>query len=172
MTLASRTEGDLYVTGNINSGTLTVPAGTITNSMVVANAGIDATKLMHGIHKNYSEDIATEASAFSKCIHIARTTGTVMAFEVSYEAVAVTDKACAIDLQKSTAGGAFGTILTGTIALNASTTVRVVYAGTLTAGASLIDGDILRIVVTLSGSTGNYPKGITCEVVIHENYIA
>ena len=169
---SSRIDGDMYVNGNLSAGTMTIPASAVTNTAVLATAQIDASKLMHGIHKSYSQESATEAAAGGHEIHIARAAGTVIAFECGHEVIAGGDKSATFDLQKSTAGGAFATILSAVVTLNSTTPVRVMVVGTLTAGAALIDGDILKIVVAIAGSTSTYPKGIFCEVVIHENAAA
>jgi len=74
-----------------------------------------------------------------------------------------------VDLQKSTGGGAFATILTGTITLDSANTIRVAEAGTLTAGAACVVGDILRVVITVGGSSGTNPQGLVVRVVMRED---
>jgi len=56
-----------------------------------------------------------------------------------------------IDLQKSTAGGAFATILVSVITINSSSTARVPNIAVIN-DTDLVEDDVLQAVVTVTGS--------------------
>jgi hypothetical protein len=176
MTVVARYGGDIYADGNVGCKTLTVSTASITNAMVVASAAISASKLESPVRKKHAYDIATEASAQTVVLHTARGAGTIVAFEVGCLVAPDTEKGSSgkyatIDLQKSTGAGAFASILTATIEINSTNAVRTMQAGSLST-ATIVDGDILALVITAAGSAGNNAKGIFCELQLGETYAA
>jgi len=172
--MSTRIEGDVYVDGNLRSKTMNLPDSAVTNASVVAAAGISASKLEHPLHLSYSQSLETNATAGTYVVHAARASGTLKAFEVGLlvapdTAAGSSGRTVTIDLQKSTAGGAFASVLAAAITLNSTTTVRTLTAATIT-GTTFIDGDILAVVVTVAGDTGTHPLGIYAELVGSESY--
>lgn len=97
---------------------------------------------------------ATAIAAATRLAHIVRgLTGYVAGIEAMISVASAGDKTASIDVQKSTAGGAFATILGTPIAITTATAVRTALAASI-ASTALVDGDILQIVVTVAGSTG------------------
>lgn len=166
----SRINGDLFVAGGISSVSMTLPAASVGNSQVAAGANIDATKLVHQHALHYGQDAGADVVSKTHELHIVYGTAASVA---SIEVVASTaptggDKAFTVDLQKSTAGGAFATILSSVITFNSSSVSRVKQSGTI-ASASLVAGDILRVIITASGSTGSQGQGLCVTVNVREN---
>ncbi len=82
MATPSRQEGDLHVNGHLTSKTAALPAGTLTDDMVNASAGLSVTKMRHQYTKKYADESATAASDQSRVLHIVHgTTGEVLAFK-------------------------------------------------------------------------------------------
>ena len=95
------------------------------------------------------------------------TTGTLINLWAALTGVLPATYECAVDLQKSTGGGAFASVLSAPLALNSTNTLLVPTAATITT-ASLVKGDILRIVITVSGASGTHPQGLVVTVDLAE----
>lgn len=163
--------GNLGVSGQANfSGTMYLPAGTIRNADVSASAAIAATKLEHqfGVSSELFGPAVTVA-ALTQLLHIVRgATGTVVGFEAVISVIASdVSRTITVDLQKSTAGGAFATICSATVDFTTSTPVRVPVAATFSS-TSLVDGDILQAVVTVAGGSGTQATGLHCTLMLRE----
>ena len=112
MATPSRQEGDLHVNGHLTSKTAALPAGTLTDDMVNASAGLSVTKMRHQYTKKYADESATAASDQSRVLHIVHgTTGEVLAFKAG-AIVANTGGTAKVDIDLEKNGT---TILTTTI---------------------------------------------------------
>jgi hypothetical protein len=101
---------------------------------------------------------------------VAKGAGQINEFAAAVDAVpAGGDKAVTVDLQKSTGGGAFATLLTAVITINSASSAKTKYTGTLVATPTFVAGDLLRIVVALTGTTGNQAQGLVARAVVQEN---
>jgi len=160
---------DMYVNGAFGAKVLIPPPGCITDTAVQAQAGIDATKLIHQFPLRYSQAPGTAVIAETTHLHITRATGTVVSIEAMTPTPATgADRTVSIDLQKSTAGGAFASILSAPITLNNSTTARAVVTVTI-ANTALVDGYFLELVVTVAGAVGNQAQGLLVTVTLRES---
>jgi hypothetical protein len=150
---------------------LIFPNGFLTDAMVNALAAISASKLEHSIGKTYSQSIdAVVAADTGTIIHIAHNTGSVEAVRVGCDTAPTGgDLAYTVDVQKSTAGGAWATILAGVVTIDSSDADRTVDIGSISGTVSLIAGDMIRVVVAVSGSTGTQGSGVCVDVLMHEN---
>lgn len=173
MAVPTRLEGDLYVTGNINSLTLSIPDGTIVDADVSASANISASKLER--HQSVDVELFAEGATVvalpSRLLHITRgTTGQSLAFEGMVHTVAsATTQLCYLDLQKATASTTFVSILSAPITFASSDAVRTPKAGTIS-NAAMTDGDVFRSVVTVTGSTANFFAGLNATLTYSERY--
>lgn len=161
---------DMHIRGTLSAQTLAPPAGCITDAAVAASAAIDASKLIR--HQSVDVELCplgTNVAAINKLLHIARAAGTLMGFEVAITGAMTGDRTVTIDLQRSTGGGAFATVLTATIGLTSATVVRTATAGTINTTA-VADGDIYQIVVTLGGSSGTLAQGLLATLHLEEQY--
>jgi len=165
-------KNDRTYSGTVSyTGTINVPAGTIDNADVNAGAAIAATKLEHQfpISKGLVAP-GVAVTAMTKLLHIvAGATGEIVSIEAAVTTIATgADRSLSVDLQKSTAGGAFATVLSATADIDDEDTVRTAYAGTVSS-ASLVDGDILELIVTVAGSAANQAEGLIVTVQLRED---
>jgi hypothetical protein len=151
---------------------MVLAANCVNDANVGVNAAIDADKLQHR-HPLSVElfPAATAITAGGKLLHISAVTGAVVALQaVAITAATGVDRTVVIDLQKSTGGAAFATVLTTTITLNASSVARVAQAAVVDATKiSLAVGDLLQLVWTVAGSAGDQAKGLLVTAIIDEN---
>ena len=165
--------GDFFFDGAVVfGGTVVFPTTTVTAAMIAAAAGIETSKLDHRHLVGVRDAEGVAALTRSETVYIARAAGTVKAIEIAIDTAAVGDATVTVDLYKSTAAGAFATILTAPISITSSTVVRTATGGTLvTAGRALIDGDLLKVVI-VSNTAGTEdsakPKGLTVVVTVDE----
>lgn len=162
----SRIESDVYVNGNINALTMTVPNGTITDAMVNAGADISATKLEHRHQITYAQESATSAADESKVVHTCYgATGTIIAFKAGSVVAALGDDTCTVNLKKN--GTSVLTPTTG-ISLTSAATAYIVSAGTV-GTAGIVAGDVLEVTIDATHGTGTLAKGVFATVVISED---
>lgn len=164
-------DGDLYVRGNLISNTQTLPAGTVTDTMVNANADIAATKLEHQFSADYWQVDGTDVAAATAPIHtVYGAAGTIVAFQaVCVDAPEGGDKKFTVDLKKaSTSSTTLATVLTAAIDYTAGTSDYTIKSATIST-ATLVAGETLHVVVTPSGSTGNQGQGLVVTTVLREN---
>lgn len=160
---------DVHVNGALSCKTLNPPASSITNTAIIAGAGIEATKVVHQFALEYTQPGGTAVVNATQLLHILRAGGEVVSIEAFVTTVATgADRTVTIDLQKSTAAGAFATILTSGLVLNNASVVRTVYSGAI-ASPTLIDNDLLQLVVTVAGAAGNQAQGLQVTVTLREN---
>jgi len=160
----SRLEGDYYVAGNFSSTTLNIPAGTVTNAMVNANADIAASKLEHPICKTFSQNSAVTAADQTLVVHGVRgATGTTIAFEVGCVVANIGDSTVAFDLLK---GGV--SVLSAAVTVDSGDAARAIVAGTIST-ATLADGDVLELSIDATVGTGTLGKGAFATVFIYED---
>ncbi len=165
----SRIESDIYVVGNLSAQTFTLPASSVTNASIQAAAAIDRTKVIHQLHLPYAQAPGSDIATATLDLYIARAAGTVVSFEAAITGLAATgDRSVTVDLHKSTAGGAFASVLSAAITLDIANTIRVLEAATVSS-AAYVDGDLFRIIVTqVAGTTGTRPQGLIVTTTIGE----
>lgn len=88
-----------------------------------------------------------EARIFS-----ALASGTLTNVNISLDTVNTSSDTVVVDLQKSTGGGAYASVLSSTYTMNSSKTARTVYAATLSSTAFAAN-DIFKVVWTVSGTS-------------------
>ena len=152
----------VHVRGTLSASSFTPPASSVGNSAVISGDPIDAIKLEH--QYSIDEELfapGTTITALTQLLHIARVAEEVVAIEAIITTVASgADRTVTVDLQKSTGGGAFATILTSTVDITNATVIRTPVAGTISGSGSLVDGDILQLVVTVAGAAGAQAEGL------------
>lgn len=170
MPTPTRIEGDVYVVGNLSARSATLPDGTITNAMVAGSAAIEHTKLKPLTPVTVELfGLAAEVTAKTQVVHIARSAGTLVAIEAIVQTVASgADRTIDVDLQKSTGGGAYATVLTSSADFDDGSTARVPVAGVIDT-ASYVDGDSFAIVITVAGAAGDQADGLTVTLWLAES---
>ena len=162
---------DVHVNGTLTAARFNPPVNSVGASAIQAAAGIEATKLEHQfpISVELFAEGTNIAALASRVVHVVKgASGEVVAVEGVIFGAATGDRTATVDLQKSTGAGAFASILTTTVDIDATTLVRTSVAGVV-ASPDLLDGDILRLVVTIGGSTGTQPQGLLLTVTLRED---
>lgn len=161
--MSSRIDGNIYVSGNLSAKTMSIPADTVDNEDVKANANFAATKLEHQHQKVYAQESDAAASAEDRVIHIVYgTSGQVVGFEAGSVVACIGDSTITIDLHKNGAS-----ILTAPITLDNSNSAYTPEEGTINT-SSLSDGDVLEVVITVNAGSGTLGKGVFASAIIRE----
>jgi len=153
--------------------TVDFPAGAVTNGLVSPSANIAASKIIR--HQSIDVELfgpSTTVTALTRDIHIVRgATGALVGVEAAICGAIATgaDRTITVDLQKSTGAGAFATVLGSTIGFTNVSVLRTAVAGVLNS-TSLLDGDILRLIVTVAGSASAQATGLFVTVTAEESY--
>ena len=159
----------LHVNGTLSAKLFTPPDGSISNDAIAGAAGIEATKVVHQWTLPVRQSPGTAVVAATDLLHIARFAGEIVAIEAATATVATgADRTVTIDLQKSSSGGAFASVLTGGIVLDDGSTNRVPVAGTINS-PDFVDGDLLQVVVAVAGSAGAQAQGLLVSVTLREH---
>lgn len=157
------------ICNNLSCSSIKLPSGAVSNAAIQANAAIDASKVISNISKHYQQNTNAGVAADNQFCHIVNGTTCTLAYVKAMVDTAATgaDRTVNIDLQRSTAGGAFATVLTSTILFNNASTARTAISGTITT-STLSQGDILKWVVTVAGAAGNQAIGVLAEAYFQE----
>ena len=146
------------------------PSNKIDDSAIPPGANINQTKLQSRARVLYSQIGAADPTVGDFIVHRSYTPATVLAANVTPDAVpAGGTKTMVIDIKKSTGGGAWATILTGVTTLTTASTARTPVAISLSGTPTLIAGDLLRISITAGGSGGTGVQGFLVDIVLAEN---
>jgi hypothetical protein len=141
----------------------------IANADVSAAAGIKASKL-EGEHA-FSYSATGTIAAATYYLHTVRGANlTLLNFYAAITETVATgaDRTVNVDLQKSTGGGAFATVLSATIQFTNGSTARVVSSATISSAACVV-GDLLRVVVTVAGAAGAQALGLIATLHVRED---
>lgn len=146
------------------------PSGSIGNSHFSSESTerLSADKAVHEHKFHYAQAPGVNIAAATQLAAILRAAGTIEAIEVAITGAASGDRTATVDLQKSTGGGAFATVLSSVVTINSSTVVRTPAAGVVSSN-TLADGDILELIVATGGSSGTQPQGLIVTVTWREN---
>lgn len=151
---------------------ISFPSRNISDSWISETAAIQAQKLQP-LQETTVELFGPAASvtALTKWLAmVSGATGAVLSFESAIAVVASgADRTITVDLQKSTGAGAFSTICSATIGYTNGSAVRTFSAATLNA-TSLVEGDILQVVVTVAGAAGAQATGLTVKLRLWQTY--
>lgn len=165
----STMRGDIAFVGECSFSDINLSAGCVSDSNVNGSAAIGAAKVIHQFPVSYDQAAGADVASQTRLVHIARGAGTLVEVQVT-DSTAPTggDKQYTVDVKKSTAGGAFASVLTSVVTRSAADTSRVVESATITT-ASYIADDIYQVVVTASGSTGSQGQGVVVTLWLQEN---
>jgi hypothetical protein len=154
--------------GPIIGPSLSLTTPSITAAMIAPAAGVQANKLQQQREYSHRQATGTAIVAMTEDIAVVGGAGTVVGVTVMESTAPTGDHVTTVDVQKSTGGGAFATILTGTISYSVSQANLAVVAGTLLSVPALLAGDVLRVIVTVSGSTSSQGQGLVVTVTTNE----
>lgn len=151
--------------GNIRfGGTVDFPAGGIVNEDVSSLAAIAASKTIHQrafVYRQATGTAVVAETAYDWFV-VFGATGSLVDLRAAVTGAIATgaDRTVTIDLQKSTGGGAFATVLTAPIVLDDASVIRVAEAASGFSSTSLVAGDILRLTVAVAGAAGAQAQGL------------
>jgi len=148
MARAASLYGDVVIDGALNiTGTLTAPAGSLTNAMIAASAGIDASKL--DVHRNIPAYVASTPTTSVILAYRCPTAGTITSFYAGCITIPTGSATCTVNLKKNGT-----TCLSAVVTLDSASVVYTGEVGTLTVTSFAID-DVLTVelVVTTPGTT-------------------
>jgi hypothetical protein len=168
-------KGDFHFPDRVTFTDIGLPDSSVDASMIEASAGIEASKCEQERVIRYTQVTGTAVVANAgEGLHIVTgATGDVISIEAVVTGAIATgaDRTVTIDLKKSTGGAAYASILTSTIVLDNTNTLRVLEAGAIT-GGTLVDGDSLLLTVAVAGASGNQAQGLLVVVRLREDATA
>lgn len=161
--------GDVQIKGTLMPTTLSIPAGSLTNAGVASSAAIDASKLLHMVH--VSTELfgpTTSVAALTKLAYVGKGVGTLSVVRAAVVTPANdVSRTVTVDLQKSTGGGAFATVLSGTVGFTNGSSALTLVSGTISS-ATYAAGDLFRWVVTVAGGSGTQALGLLADFTTYE----
>ena len=168
--------GDLVVGGTLSCGRVSLPAGSVANVQISAGATgnyVVAEKLEHQAPGAMGGSVqlfdpTTAVAAVTRTLGMAFGAGTIEGISAWIEVAATgADRTITVDLQRSTGGGAYASVLSTTIGFTNASAIRIAVNGTIS-GAAYVAGDIFRITVSVAGVAGAQATGLTVRVRVHE----
>lgn len=159
---------NMHVQHTLSCGTFSPPASSIGSAAVNASEPIVASKLYHRYKPRHSQATGSSVAAATENVFIATADCVVNNVRVFVETAPIGVKTFTVDVKKSTAGGAFASILSSVVTVNSSTTNRSVTVGTLSGTPTLIATDVLQVVVAVTGSSGTQALGMVAQIEIDE----
>lgn len=136
------------------------------NASLASDADVISSKVRHRIRLPLTQ--TGNAVATTEYKFYALRAGVISSIRAMLnETIPSGDRTAVVDLQLGNASSAFATCLSATITLNSSSALRTAQSGTITT-TSYSAGDILKIVVTLGGSTGTNPQGLFVSIELED----
>ncbi len=147
--------------------------GGLKNSDIATGAALAANKLIHQktIATELFSPTTTIAALAGELLFIASASGTLQ----SFEGIVITnptgaDRTVTVDLERSTGGGGFASILSTNIEI-VDGTADLTPVVAVISNTTVADGDIYKVVVTVAGSAGNQALGLLVTLVWNEQPI-
>ncbi|QGJ70609.1 Hypothetical protein PBC10988_23070 [Planctomycetales bacterium 10988] len=162
--------GDQQFNGRaIFNNSVTLPEGGVKDREVAAAADIEYTKVQHVHAIGYQQDPGSAVVAETKLLHIARGSKVEL---IGLKAVVITpatgaDRTVTIDLQRSTGGGAFASVLTAELVFDDGATARTPVTAAIDS-ATLAENDLLQLVITVAGSADDQAEGLLVTLHLYE----
>jgi len=166
--MASRHEGDHVYEGEVSANSLVSGTASLTNSMFSAAVGnrLDQDKAIHQFPVGCKQANGAAVATRTEHLHTARGSGEFIEVHVVTTGVApTTTDTVTVDIQKSTSGGAFATVLTAPVVIDNTNTVRVTEDYSSFSSTTYVAGDIIIAVVTVSGTSA---QGLGVTLVLAE----
>lgn len=144
--------------------------GKITASDIAPGANLLETDVQHRRHLHHAVAGGADAAALTIQLGRMAKSGSIVSAYVTPNAVpAGGTKTMTVDLQKSTGGGAWTTVLSSTLTINSSSTARTPVAMSLSGTPTHVAGDVYQLVVTVAGTGGTGVQGWDIDVYATEN---
>lgn len=157
--------GDLQVTGALRAGTFTLPANAVTDTTVLAAAGISASKLQHQYSATYSNASLTTVATERRVLHyIYGATGTILAFRCGSVVANIGAATVSVQLKKNGSN-----ILSSATVLDNANTAYIVENEAGFTSAALLVGDVLEVDITATAGGGTLATGFFCALILRED---
>jgi len=156
--MPNRLDVDTVVTSVLMcTSSLQVPTGSLTNTMIVASAGISASKV-ESYQKECWGQIGTAVTETKVLGMIRGSTGTTVGVEVTNQTACGGSSTVTVDVQKNGVS-----ILSAVVTLNSASSITVPIAATVTTTA-LADGDIITgVITTVASGTDALATGVSVQ---------
>lgn len=152
------------------SGAVSMPAASITSAAIAAAANISQSKLQHRRTAQVQVDGGADVATVTKYLCRFHRSATLLGLFATPDAVpAGGTKAIVIDVKKSTGGGAWASILSATLTINSSSTARTPVTLSYSGSPTFVEGDVLQVVITASGTGGTGVQGLLVDLVAAED---
>ncbi len=154
--------------------TIDIPSGGLTSGMWSSSSPLAANK--HVRHQSLDSELfgpAVSVAALTKDLHICRgATGVLIGLQASINGAIATgaDRTVTVDLHKSTGAGAFATVLSSTIGFTNASVLRTP-ASAVFSDTAMVASDLLRVIVTVSGSASAQATGLLLTLTYSETYL-
>lgn len=148
-------QGDMFVNGTFTAANNTPSAGSITDALVSSTAGIGATKVQRINTEVYSQPNTT-ATSETRVIQVVRPANGAAASEFSVGCIAAAVGAATVTVDLKVDGSS---ILSGVVTIDNTLAAYTPKVGTITA-PTLVQGNVLTIVITATASGGTLPTGV------------
>jgi len=162
---------DVYVDGQFNARTMSLPSSCVGNSQVSAGAAIDTSKLQHRHVEHYSQATGTAVVAANAVMALITVgAGTLKQFSAAITGAVATgaDRTVTVDLKKSTSLAAFATVLSAPLVFDDDTALFE-YSSAVLSSTGLVEGDILQVTVAVAGAAGNQAQGLVAKLIYDED---
>lgn len=159
----------IEVMGRTYTDTLEVQSGPLAKAEFDSGGRHKADYVQHRLCRSDVQITGADVVDRTAPIHIARAAGTIRGFRVRCDVVPNGgDKQFTVDLQKSTGGGAYATVLSAPVTLDDGNADRDTEVGTL-ASTTYVAGDVFRVVWDASGTTGTQGNTAIAQADFDEN---
>lgn len=157
-------DGNVHVEKTLSAGSWAVGPAAVGNTQVISDpsAPIEAEKVECCHVETYSQENGTDVVAKTVELFIVHgVTGELVSIEITSPVVpAGGDQEVSVDVKKATeASPTPSTVLSAPIEITASEANYEIKAGVIS-GPALVDGSVVSVVVTVSGSTGTQAQGL------------
>lgn len=152
----------------LSTDSLTVRAGRLGPDWFDTTSGkMKAVYVVHEFPITYIQNNGADVASATSLLFYADKPGQILVGNV-WITTAPTggDKAFTVDIQKSTGGAAFATILNSTVTVDNTDTNRTTDVMSL-AGTSFVAGDAFQVVVATSGTTGSQGQGLLVQLLVY-----
>lgn len=153
--MANIIDSDTVVQGNLAASTLSLTSASITNTMLALPSSggdyIAPTKVKPRVPIGFAQVDGTVSTGEAR-IFSAYAAGSLVQVNISLDTVNTSTNTVIIDVQKSTAGGAYASVLSSTYTMDNTKTARTVYTVTPNTTA-FIAGDIFKVTWTVTGTS-------------------
>lgn len=160
---------DVRIQGTAVVQNLTVQNPFVTAASLVVGQVLPAASIGQQYTPTHRQKGGTAVTAQTEDIHIVYgASGQVIAVQAMVSTPPTGDHTVTIDVQVAKQGESFTSVLNSTFQLTSSTAALQIVSGSIIASPLLEAGDVVRVIVTVGGSTSSQGQGLIVMVVTNE----